>query len=342
MPFGVPFAPTPFHVTFQLTADGVELTRDVPVEYRYVKDLYFGDKRMELSVVPAFSARVTPVARRVPGGQSAANAKPVSREVFVSVTNGTKGAADATVDARRCRRLDGFTGEAPLSFQNEDESLSARFVVTAPSRVAPGEYTAQAVVTSAATGSTRFTSGYQEIEYPHVQRRQVIKAAATAMKVIDVKIAPESESRLHHGRRRSGAAGDRAAGREAQLIETNELAWGDLSKYDVIMTGVRAYERRADLRAYNRRLLDYATAGGTVIVQYNKTEFNQAQYGPYPGERRQRPRHRRARGGEDPRPGASGVQLPEQDRDAAWANWTQERGLYFIGQKDARTSTSCR
>ena len=62
------------------------------------------------------------------------------------------------------------------------------------------------------------------------------------------------------------------------------MAWGDLSKYDVIITGVRAYERRADLRAYNRRLLDYVERGGTVIVQYNKMEFNQAEYGPFPAK----------------------------------------------------------
>ncbi len=68
------------------------------------------------------------------------------------------------------------------------------------------------------------------------------------------------------------------------MISPDELAWGDLSRYDVIMTGVRAYERRADLRAYNQRLLDYARAGGTVIVQYNKFEFNDAQYGPYPAK----------------------------------------------------------
>ena len=43
-------------------------------------------------------------------------------------------------------------------------------------------------------------------------------------------------------------------------------------------------ERRADLRAYNQRLLDYAKAGGTVVVQYNKFEFNQAQYGPFPAK----------------------------------------------------------
>ena len=49
-------------------------------------------------------------------------------------------------------------------------------------------------------------------------------------------------------------------GAKLTFIDQDELAGGDLSKYDVIVTGVRAYERRADLRAYNQRLLDYAGA----------------------------------------------------------------------------------
>jgi hypothetical protein len=40
------------------------------------------------------------------------------------------------------------------------------------------------------------------------------------------------------------------------MIAPDELAWGDLSKYSVIMTGVRADQRRADLRASNQRMID--------------------------------------------------------------------------------------
>ncbi len=54
VPFGVPFAPSPFRVTFHIKAGSVDVTKELPVEYRYVKDIYFGDKRMELNVVPAF------------------------------------------------------------------------------------------------------------------------------------------------------------------------------------------------------------------------------------------------------------------------------------------------
>ncbi|HML15380.1 MAG TPA: PIG-L family deacetylase, partial [Bryobacteraceae bacterium] len=56
--FGVPFAPTPFRAVFHVKAGTVEVVKDVPVEFRYIKDVYFGDKRMELSVVPAFSVRI--------------------------------------------------------------------------------------------------------------------------------------------------------------------------------------------------------------------------------------------------------------------------------------------
>jgi len=101
VPFGVPFAPTPFRVTFHVKAGDVEVTKDVPVEFRYVKDLYFGDKRMEVNVVPAFSVRVTPELAVIPVAGGGA-AKPVEREIYVAVTNGTKGAAQAS--ARRARR----------------------------------------------------------------------------------------------------------------------------------------------------------------------------------------------------------------------------------------------
>jgi hypothetical protein len=114
------------------------------------------------------------------------------------------------------------------------------------------------------------------------------------------------------------------------FISADELAWGDLSKYDVIMTGVRAYERRSDLRAYNQRLLDYADAGGTVIVQYNKFEFNDAQYGPYParvGRERVTDENAEMRLVDPAHPVFN---TPNRIGRADWANWVQERGLYFL------------
>jgi hypothetical protein len=336
VPFGVPFAPTPFHVTFHLTAGSVEVVKDVPVEYRYVKDIYFGDKRMELNVVPAFSVQVTPALAIVPAPSGPAAAKPVERDVFVSVTNGTKGPAPATVTLEVPAGWTSAPASVPVTFDKEDESRSARFVVTAPARVKTGAYTLRAVVMSPAAGTERFTAGYQEIEYPHVQRRQVIKPAETAVQVVDVKVAPGLKVGYVMGVGDQVPPAIEQLGAKLTFIESNELAWGDLSKYDVIMTGVRAYERRADLRAYNRRLLDYAERGGTVLVQYNKTEFNQAQYGPFPAQvsgNRVTDEHAPVNVIVPAHPVFT---FPNVIGPSAWAGWTQERGLYFLGQKDAK------
>ena len=336
VPFGVPFAPTPFRVTLHVKAGEVEVTKELPVEFRYVKDIYFGDKRMELNVVPAFSVRVTPELAVIPVTAGGAAAKPVEREIHVSVTNGTKGAAQASVALELPAGWKDTPASVPIGFAHEDESLSARFQITAPAQVKIGEYTLRAVVTSAATGDEKFANGYQEIEYPHVQRRQVIDPAETALKVIDVKVAPNLNVGYIVGVGDQVPPALEQLGAKVAFIDQDELAWGDLSKHDVIVTGVRAYERRADLRAYNRRLLDYVERGGTVIVQYNKMEFNQAEYGPY---------HARVSGNrvcdetvpvKVLAPAHPVFNYPNKIGPATWAAWVQERGLYFLGEKDAK------
>ena len=110
VPFGVPFAPTPFRVTFHVHAGSADVTKELPIQYRYVKDIYIGDKRMELNVVPAFSVRMTPPLAVIPAPAAGA-AAPVEREIHVAVTNGTKGAADSDGVARTAGRLDGDAGD---------------------------------------------------------------------------------------------------------------------------------------------------------------------------------------------------------------------------------------
>jgi hypothetical protein len=120
------------------------------------------------------------------------------------------------------------------------------------------------------------------------------------------------------------------------MIDADDLAWGDLSRFATIVTGVRAYERRGDLRANNSRLLDYVRAGGNLIVQYNKFEFNQAQYGPYPAK----VTSDRVTDENAPvtllAPADPILNVPNRIGEAAWRNWVQERGLYFLSDHDPR------
>jgi len=121
------------------------------------------------------------------------------------------------------------------------------------------------------------------------------------------------------------------------MLDADQLAWGDLSRYDAIVTGVRAYERRPDLVANNQRILEYAAKGGTVLVQYNRHDrngFNDAQTGPYPA-RVTISRVTDENGdvqilaGDNP-----AFHYPNEIGPAVWNGWVQERGTYFLETQD--------
>ena len=61
-------------------------------------------------------------------------------------------------------------------------------------------------------------------------------------------------------------------GCEVTLLSAGDLATSDLSRFDAIVTGVRAWNVRPDLHANRQRLLDYMQNGGTLVVQYNVLE----------------------------------------------------------------------
>ena len=142
-PFGLPFRPTPFRATFNLTVGGIELRLERPVEFRYEGQQLEGEKRMELTVVPALALRVTPSIAIVPAGRGATAA--VNREVRVTVSNHAKGATNGQV------RMDvpaGWTTTPPaqaVSFTREDEAQTVRFMLRPAAKTALGEYIVKSV-----------------------------------------------------------------------------------------------------------------------------------------------------------------------------------------------------
>jgi LmbE family N-acetylglucosaminyl deacetylase len=347
-PFGLPFRPTPFRAQFDLEIGGAAITVERAVQHRYEGNVFSGEKRMELQVVPRMSVSIAPDIAILPaasfiapasgvaaaaGGRGAGAARAAGRELRVTVTNGSRKPAEGEVT------LDvpaGWTVTPPsarVSLAREDEAEPVRFVVTPPRGAKPGSYTVRASVTS---GDEQFASGYQVVEYPHTRRRHLIHAAESTLKIIDVAVAPGLNIGYVMGVGDQVPQAIEQLGARLTLIDADGLAFGDLSKFDAIVTGVRAYERRPDLRANNHRLIEFAEKGGTVIVQYNKFEFNEAQYGPYPAKvSSNRVTDERAPvqllAPDDPV-----MRWPNRIGDATWQNWVQERGLYFLGEKDPR------
>ena len=336
VPFGAPFRPTPFRARFTLEFPEGPVVVERPVEYRYEGNTFSGEKRLELKVVPALSVEITPEIAIVPAeavASAGAVGSQAGREVRVTATNGTQGAAaaDMTLDVP-----EGWSVTPPsirVSFAREDEAETVRFTVTPAASAAPGAYRVAAV---ARGDRGAFRDGFQVVEYPHIHRRHIVKPAVTTVKVVEVTPPPPMTVGYVMGVGDQVPLAIEQLGVRVTLIDREQLAFGDLSAFDAIVTGVRAYERREDLRAHNHRLLAYVERGGTLIVQYNKFEFNQAQYGPYPAKvSSNRVTDERAL-----------VEVlvadhrifttPNRIGPETWADWVQERGLYFLGEKDPR------
>jgi hypothetical protein len=135
----------------------------------------------------------------------------------------------------------------------------------------------------------------------------------------------------------------RQMGCEVTFLDSGFLARGDLSGFDAIVAGVRAYNVRPDLRANQPRLLEYVKQGGTYIVQYNTLGFGDsaredaaaaAQIGPYPFEishDRVTDEHAPVR---FPNPQNLLLHSPNQITEKDFEGWIQERGLYFASKWD--------
>ncbi len=337
-PFGLPFEPTPFAAKVTLTIGGLDQVVTYPVHFRHQGTVFSGEKRDELLVVPGLAVTLGADVVAFPGGG-------VSRDIAVVVTNHHKTGATADVTLQLPAGWTSSPAAASIAFAREDEARQVHFAITPPAGTTPGRYDVRAVATREGRA---YDKGYQTIEYPHIHRRHLVADATGTLKVLDLQPVTGVTVGYIMG------VGDQVPpaltqlGAAVELLSPEALASADLSKYTVVMTGVRAYERRGDLRAYNQRVIDYAAKGGTVIVQYNKFEFNEAQYGPYPG----------MVGRPSANPGPFGrfsadrvtdqrapvtvlvpshpiFTTPNKIGDAAWEGWVQERGLYFFGTEAA-------
>ena len=337
VPFGAPFRPTPFRANLAIEfGEGVFVDVEQPIEHRYEGTIFSGEKRSELLVVPALAVRVTPEIAVVPvraAGVAGARAEGAvtGREVAVTVSNNAPGPRDARVSLTPPAGWRLQPDAHDVKFSRADESATVRFIVHPPRDVAPGAYR---VAARAVSEGRSWDRGFDVIEYPHTRRQHIHLPAETTIKALDVRMPPGLSVGYVMGVGDQVPPAIAQLGASVRLLDESDLAAGDLSKFDAIVTGVRAYERRRDLRAYNHRLIEYARGGGTVLVQYNKFEFNQAQYGPWPA---------RVGAGRVTDEAAPVTVLvpdhpvflrPNRIDQRSWDGWVQERGLYFLGDRD--------
>jgi hypothetical protein len=122
-----------------------------------------------------------------------------------------------------------------------------------------------------------------------------------------------------------------------RVLAESDLTQGNLSGYDAIILGVRAYAVRNDLKAANGRLLDYVKNGGVLIVQYNLQGFDN-DYGPYPFSLGASPQKVVDENSpvKFPDPANPAFSWPNKVTEADFKGWVEERGHGFMRTWDSR------
>jgi LmbE family N-acetylglucosaminyl deacetylase len=164
-----------------------------------------------------------------------------------------------------------------FSAAKEGEDQTVTFDVT-PARLEEKPYTITAI---AEYDGHEYKEGYHAVGYAGLRPYNLYLPATYHATGVDVKVAPGLNVGYIMGAGDDVPRSLENLGIKVHFLTPQELASGDLSKYHVILMGVRTYAVREDLKTYNGRILDYVKNGGVVIVQYNTPEYDN-NYGPYP------------------------------------------------------------
>ena len=226
--------------------------------------------------------------------------------------------------------------EYPFELGEPGAEAAFSFEVTPPTDWVPGEYRMKAQV-RAADGAV-YREGFTLVDYPHVARSALFSPASTRVSVVPVSVEPGLRVGYVMGSGDLGAEVLGQMGVAVEMLGPEAVRAGAYQGLDVVVLGSRAYETRPDLAAANGKLLDFARAGGTVIVQYNKYEYPQGGFAPYPVSI-SRP-HDRVSDETVPvkilEPDHPLFNYPNRITDADFQGWAQERGLYFLREWDER------
>ena len=302
-----------------VTLDGAQMLLTAPVVYRYA-DAVRGEVSRPLATVPAVSVTLE---RAV---QYARAHQPIDRSLRVRVQSANATARDVTV---RLQLPAGLTADSAARTVRLDGYDAAR-VVTFRLRgtLAPGRHVLRV---TAESGGETFATGYQLVDYDHIRPQRLYRPAEVRVEAVDVRVPAGHTVAYVSGVGDEIAPMLRDLGLPVSLLEPAALATADLSGYSAVVIGPRAFQASPAVLAANRRLLDYARRGGTLVVQYQQNEIVKPGVAPYAltlARRAERVTLENA-----PvaivEPAAAVLRAPNAITAADFDGWVQERASYM-------------
>jgi len=257
---------------------------------------------------------------------------PKQLELLARVHSYSTSAAEVTVGVNA---PEGWQSLSPqrLEFTGPGDQL-VRFGVAPPAEAAAGNYSLQAY---AQRGADIFRTSVEPL--PSLPTRLWSEPAVATVHVFDVAV-PEG-LRVGYVAAENDPIPEalRQLGVDVELLDPVALAFSDLHRFDAIAIGIRAYELRDDLARANERLLGYAAAGGTLVVQYQRENvWSALKPAPYPATIGN-PTVRITDENSPVRflvPDHPVLTFPNKISQEDFKGWVQERGLYFWSHFDSR------
>ncbi|HSR69826.1 MAG TPA: PIG-L family deacetylase [Acidobacteriota bacterium] len=322
----LPARPPALTAYARYSVDGVAVEIDSVVQTEE-SNLPYGLVKRQLMVAPAIAVNVEPQMRVVPMARRNA-----AIEVDVELIHNKEGDTQGTLSLQV---PDGWSVQPEsrdFTFSQAGERQSLTFAVQIP-RVQAQDYEIKAV---ARVGGQEYTQGYQTIRHRDLETRYIYRDAVATVRGVDVEIEPGLQVGYVMGVGDEVPEGISQLGASVRLLGSDDLASADLSRFDAIVVGTRAYAVREDLITYNQRLLDYAEQGGNFIVLYNTQEFKPERWAAY---RATLPRRAEEVSEEDSpvrmlAPDHPAFQKPNKITLADFDGWVEQRGSKFFSEWD--------
>lgn len=321
---GLPETPPVFQVEFQLDFEGTILNYRLPIEYRWT-DPVAGEQYRPFVVAPALTFNFLDRVRLF--------ADDSSRQVAGLVT------------VRPTSEQQALHFEAPAGWMATPLILrpprsADKTVIPVQIELSPPANSSQDTLTVWMQDvSNKPVYSEVEIHYPHIPVQTYFPPALLKLVRLNIRTFPDRIGYI------MGSGDDiptylEQLGYRVQMLGDEQLTANELERFDVIITGVRAYNTRTALKAVQPQLLEFVEKGGTMIVQYNTSRsLLVEQPGPYPF----RISRERVTVEEAPvtflDPNHPLLSFPNRLEQKDFEGWVQERGLYFCDQWDEHYQT---
>ena len=322
----LPFEEERLSAVVTLAISGQPVTLKQPFVNRFL-DRVRGELRRRVDVVPA--ATVAPAADLLVVSASAENRR---QTVPLTVSNQTSERLRGTLQVEAPAGWTTALATNLIDIPPRPASITVPLEIEVPQDASAGRYSVSPVVT---VGETQYRDAMDVVAYAHVHTHRVYEPGEITIELVDVRVAPVTVGYVM-------GSGDlvpsalRNLGVDVVVLDDEYLQNGDLDQFDTILVGIRASQARPAFVANNQRLLDFARAGGTLIVQYQQPDYIEKGLAPFDAQMERSVRVvDETAAVEILEPGHPVFTFPNAIVDTDFDDWVQERNNYNFTSYDA-------